>query len=106
VIVFDRAFFDDLPHLLRRYRQRWDVPLCLRVVTREHEELLVSETLQIAERWIALVHFAETGPDAHCPEGERTDAALPVAVLDYADIQSVRLLPSGGNGARAFGFRT
>jgi hypothetical protein len=60
----------------------------------------------VADRWIARVHFADSGADARCPEGERDDGALPVAILDHADIQSVRLLPSGTDAGRAFGFQS
>jgi hypothetical protein len=104
--VFDRAFFDELPRLIRSYRGRWDVALCVKVITADDEELLVAETLEIAAGWIALVHFAGTGADATCPEGEGSDAPLAVAVIPYRDVKSVRLLPSGPDEGRAFGFRS
>jgi hypothetical protein len=104
--VFDRTFFEELPLLLEAYRERWDVALCVKIVKADEEELLVAETLVAAERWIALVHFPDADADARCPAGGRSDEPLPVAVLGYEDIESVRLLASTPDGARAFGFRT
>ena len=101
--MIDKQFFEDLPKLLQGYRERWPVGLCVKVITTDDEEILVSETLSIGESVISLFYHNDAESQSNSPTGERGlgTTALPAVALAYAQIKTVRLIPTPG-GRRAF----